>query len=145
MYPAVVRQFRFAFPLMLLAAPAFADAPAKIQYVGSVSINPCQEAKVLAEWYSRLGIETKEMQGGYYAMLDTASGPFFFGIHPHKASAPQKCTGGVSVVYRVDTIEGSLSAAKTKGLAPDSTQKDEQGQFAHFHDPDGNEVTLWGK
>jgi hypothetical protein len=32
-------------------------------------------------------------------------------------------------------------AAKRKGLVPDSTEKDpDQGQFAHFHDPDG----IWG-
>jgi predicted enzyme related to lactoylglutathione lyase len=35
---------------------------------------------------------------------------------------------------------------KGKGLLPDSTESDpSQGQFAHFHDPDGNEVTIWGK
>src|SRR5262249_16299879 len=132
---------------IFLSAPAFAQSPpAKILYVGAISINPCQDAKVLADWYSRFGIETREYHGGYYGKLDTAAGLFAFGIHPKKADAPQKCSASISVVYRVENFESSLLALKSKGLLPDSTEKDsDQGQFAHFHDPDGNEVTIWGK
>jgi len=28
---------------------------------------------------------------------------------------------------------------------PESIEKDKMGQFAHFHDPDGNKVSIWGK
>ena len=144
---SAVRKTCLVMTLILLAASAFAQSPpAKILYVGAISINPCQDAKVLADWYSRFGIETREWKGGYYGKLDTAAGLFAFGIHPRKADAPKQCTAGVSVVYRVENFEASLSAAKSKGLVPDSMEKDpDQGQFAHFHDPDGNEVTLWGK
>jgi len=133
--------------LIFLSVSAFAQSQtSRILYVGAISINPCQDAKVLADWYSRFGIETKEYKGGYYGKLDTAAGLFAFGIHPKKANAPQKCTGSISVVYRVENFEGSLSSLKGKGLTPDLIEKDpEQGQFAHFHDPDGNEVTIWGK
>jgi hypothetical protein len=125
---------------------AFAESPpAKILHVGAISINPCHDAKVLADWYSRFGIETNAIQGGYYGQLDTAAGPFIFGIHPKKADAPKKCSASVSVVYRVENFEGSLLSLKGKGLSPDSTEKDPQGQFAHFHDPDGNEVTIWAE
>ena len=142
-----IRKIYLVIPLIFLAVSAFAQSPpAKILYVGAISINPCQDAKALAEWYSRFGIETKEYQGGYYGQLDTAAGPFFFGIHPKKADAPKKCSASISVVFRVGNFETSLLAAKSKGLLPDSTEKDpDQGQFAHFHDPDGNEVTIWGK
>ena len=133
--------------LIFLSVSAFAQSQtSRILYVGAISINPCQDAKVLADWYSRFGIETKEYKGGYCGKLDTAAGLFAFGIHPKKANAPQKCTGSISVVYRVENFEGSLSSLKGKGLTPDSIEKDpDQGQFAHFHDPDGNEVTIWGK
>jgi predicted enzyme related to lactoylglutathione lyase len=132
--------------LIFLAAPAFAQSPpSKILYVGAISINPCQDAKVLADWYSRFGIETKEFKGGYYGKIDTAAGLFAFGIHPKKADAPKKCSASISVVYRVENFESSLSALKSKGLIPDKIEKDDtEGQFAHFHDPDGNEVTIWG-
>jgi predicted enzyme related to lactoylglutathione lyase len=140
-----IRRIYLVIPLIFLSVLAFAQAPpAKILYVGAVSINPCQNAKVLADWYSRFGIETKEYQGGYYGQLSTAAGPFFFGIHPRKADAPKKCSPSVSIVFRVENYEASLLAAKNKGLSPDSTEKDSEGQFAHFRDPDGNEVTLWG-
>jgi predicted enzyme related to lactoylglutathione lyase len=141
------RKIYLATPLLFLSVLAFGQTPpAKILYVGAISLNPCQDAKVLADWYSRFGIETKEYKGGYYGKLDTAAGLFAFGIHPKKADAPQKCSASVSVVYRVENFEASLAALKSKGLVPDKIEKDpDQGQFAHFHDPDGNEVTIWGK
>ena len=148
MIPATaIRKIWLVIPLIFLPVSVLAQAPqAKILYVGAISINPCQDAKVLADWYTRFGIETKEFHGGYYGKLDTAAGLFAFGIHPKKADAPKKCTASVSVVFRVENYEGSLLSMKGKGLVPDSTESDpSQGQFAHFHDPDGNEVTIWGK
>lgn len=130
-------------PLLLLALPALAEP--RILYVGAISIEPCQDASILAEWYGRLGIQTKEIQGGFYKQIDTAAGPVFFGIHPRKASAPRQCQPGMSVVFAVEDYAASLEAARSKGLTPDSTETDEQGRFAHFRDPDGNQVTLWGK
>jgi len=146
MIPAtVIRRSYLVMPLIFLSAFAFAQSPtAKILYVGAISINPCQDAKVLADWYSKFGIETKEFKGGYYGKLDTAAGLFVFGIHPKKADAPKKCSDSISVVFRVENFEGSLAAIKSKGLLPDSTEADTTGQFAHFHDPDGNEITIWG-
>ena len=143
---AAIRKIFLLIPLIFFSAPAFAESPpAKILYVGAIAINPCQDAKVLADWYSRFGIESKEFQGGYYSQLNTAAGPLFFAVHPKKADAPKKCSASVSVVFRVEDFEGSLLALKNKDLLPDSTEKDpDQGQFAHFHDPDGNEVTVWG-
>src|SRR5262245_56178110 len=139
-----IRKVYLVIPLIFLTVSAFGQSqPSKILYVGAIAINPCPDAKVLADWYSRFGIETKEYKGGYYGKLDTAAGLFAFGIHPKKADAPKKCSASVSVVYRVENFEASLLALKSKGLLPDSTEKDSEGQFAHFHDPDGNEVTIW--
>jgi predicted enzyme related to lactoylglutathione lyase len=144
---AAIRKPYLVIALIILSVTAFAQSPpAKILYVGAIAINPCQDAKVLADWYSRFGIETKEFKGGYYGKLNTAAGLFAFGIHPKKADAPKKCSANISVVFRVDNFDGSLLSMKDKGLLPDSTEKDPaEGQFAHFHDPDGNEVTIWGK
>lgn len=137
----------YLVPLILLSVSALAQSPsAKILYVGAISIEPCQDAKVLADWYSKFGIETKEFKGGYYAQIDTPPNQLFFAIHPKKADAPKKCSLSISIVFRVDNFEASLAAAKGKGLVPDKIEKDpNEGQFAHFHDPDGNEVTIWGK
>src|SRR5450432_2063488 len=100
-------------PLICLSVSAFAESPAvKILYVGAISINPSQEAKVLADWYARLGIETKEIKGGYYAKIDTAAGTLAFAIHPKKADAPKKSSASVSVVFRVENFEESLASLK---------------------------------
>jgi hypothetical protein len=48
-------------------------------------------------------------------------------------------------VFRVEDFAASLAALKAKGLTPESTEKKEQGQFTHSHDPKGNKVSLWGK
>src|SRR5436305_13770365 len=115
MTPAKIRRKIYILvPLIILSVPALAEsAPAKILYVGAISLNPCQDAKVLADWYSRFGIETREYHGGFYGKLDTAAGLFAFGIHPKKADAPKKCSPSVSVVFRVENFEASLSAAKS--------------------------------
>src|SRR6476646_8943540 len=116
---AAVRKICLVIPLIFLPVSVLAQAPpSKILYVGAISINPCQDAKILADWYTRFGIETKEFKGGYYGKLNTAAGLFAFGIHPKKADAPNKCSAGVSVVYRVENFEESLSALKSKGLLP---------------------------
>ena len=141
-----VRTLCVLLTLIFLALPAFAETPpSKILYVGAISLNPCQDAKVLADWYAQFGIETKEFHGGYYGKLNTAGGLFAFGIHPKKTDAPAKCSGNVSVVYRVENFEASLAAMKSKGLVPSKIEKDQTGQFAHFRDPDNNEVTIWGE
>lgn len=115
MIPPAIRKLYLLIPLILISVSAFAQSPpAKILYVGAISINPCQEAKVLADWYARFGIETKEIQGGYYGKMETAGGLFAFGIHPRKADAPPKSSGGVSVVFRVENYEASLSSLKEK-------------------------------
>jgi predicted enzyme related to lactoylglutathione lyase len=141
-----IRKIYLGVAFVFLAVSTSAQSPqSKLLYVGAISINPCQDAKVLANWYARFGIETKEYHGGYYGKIDTAAGLFAFGIHPKKVDAPKTCSGSVSVVYRVENFESSLSALKSKGLISDKIEKDDTGQFAHFHDPDGNEVTIWGK
>src|SRR5580658_10657113 len=110
-----IRKLYLAIPLIFLSVSAFAEPPpAKILYVGAISINPCQDAKILADWYARFGIETKEVQGGYYGKFDTAAGPFVFGIHPKKTNSPQKSSASVSVVFRVENFERSLLTLKNK-------------------------------
>ena len=142
-----IRKFCLLIPLAFLSAPAWAESPpAEVLYVGAVSIEPCQEAKVLADWYALLGFATKEFKGGYYAKLDNPAGSLFFAIHRKKADAPAKSSASVSVVFHVENFAARLASVKSKGLSPDSTESDPaEGQFAHFHDPDGNKVTLWGK
>jgi predicted enzyme related to lactoylglutathione lyase len=126
-----------------VSAPSKTAEPV-IQYVGAVSINPSQEAKVLADWYERFGIQTHEVKGGYYGTFQTPAGPFFFGIHPRRRDASAKSSGSVSVVLRVSNYDLYLANLAKNNLVPKSTESDSTGRFAHFIDPDGNEMTIWG-
>jgi len=126
------------------ALGASETAAAAIEYVGSVSINPSQDAKVLADWYERFGIQTQEMSGGYYGTFATVAGPFYFGIHPRRSQAPAKSSGSVSIVFRVNDYDLYVANAAKNRIVPQSTESDSTGRFAHFTDPDGNEVTIWG-
>ena|ERR1051326_51361 len=64
MIPSAMRKVYLVVPLVFVSALVLAQAPpSKILYVGAVSINPCQDAKVLADWYARFGIDTKEYHG----------------------------------------------------------------------------------
>ena len=140
------KKFCLFLLLALSSTLAFADPPpAKLTYVGAIAINPSHDAKVLADWYTRFGIETKEFHGGYYGKFDTAAGTFVFGIHPKKPTAPKQSSASISIVFAVENFDASLSSLKSKGLTPVSTEADAQGQFAHFVDPDGNEIAIWGK
>jgi predicted enzyme related to lactoylglutathione lyase len=126
----------------IAATSASPSAPAaKILSVGSIAIESCNDAKALADWYSRFGIQTKEEAGTYYGTLDTAAGPFVFGIH---SDASKKCSDNISVTYRVENLDASLAMLKSKGIIPDlPIDKGEFGQFAYFHDPEGNKVSIW--
>ena len=71
-----------ALLFFLVSLQAFAADLANPQYVGGIGINPSQDAKVLADWYSKVGIQTQAGDdGGFYATIDTLAGPFYFGIH----------------------------------------------------------------
>ena len=141
-----MRKLSLLILLMLFSGSALAELPTtKGLYVGAISINPCQDVKVLADWYARLGIETKELGGGYYAKIDTAAGTVAFGIHPKKADAPKKSSASISFAFHVEDFDERLASLKTRGILPEKIEQDPFGRFAHFHDPDGNEVTLWGK
>ena len=135
------------FVLIFLSLSVSAQSlHSKILSVGAITINACQNAKVLADWYSKFGIELSEYQGIFYGQIDTAAGPFVFGIHPKKGNSPAQCSGNISVTYRVENFQKKLLALKANGIMPVKTEVDPDiGQFAYFQDPDNNEVKIWGE
>lgn len=114
-----IRKIYLLIPVIFLSVAAGAESPpGETLKVGAISIEPCQEAKVLADWYARQGIETKEFKGGYYAKLDTPAGRLFFAIHRKKSEAPTKSSARVSIVFHVENFEMRLASLKSKGLTP---------------------------
>ena len=116
-----------------------------IQYVGAIAINPSQETKVVAEWYQKFGVDLHDFKdGGYYGTYKTPAGPFFFAIHPKRSSSPKESSASISVVFRVNDYEAYIAMLKERGLNSQSVESDATGHFAHYRDPDGNEMTVWG-
>lgn len=137
--------FKTILASVLLCIPGLVGSPPPvIQYVGSVSINPSHDTKVLADWYQKFGVDLHPDGGGYYGFFQTPAGPFYFGIHPKRADAPKASSSSVSVVFRVNDYNGYVSMVKSHGLDAVSVESDATGHFAHYVDPDGNKMTIWG-
>lgn len=140
-------EFKLIIGLLLFVGGLHAFAAGEIhpQYVGAVAINPRQDAKVLADWYAKIGLETHEVSGGFYGTFQESAGLFVFGIHPKRKDAAATSSGSVSLVFRVEDYDAYLAEVQRRGLTPSKVEQDSTGRFAHFKDPDGNEVSLWGK
>jgi predicted enzyme related to lactoylglutathione lyase len=137
--------FRIIFASFLFCSYGLAaPLPPAIQYVGAISINPSRDTKVLADWYQKFGVDLHFDGGGYYGFFKTPAGPFYFGIHPKRADAPKESSSSVSIVFRVNDYDGYVSMLKNHGLNALSVESDATGHFAHYKDPDGNEITVWG-
>jgi predicted enzyme related to lactoylglutathione lyase len=137
--------FRIIFASFLFCTSGLADPPPPaIQYVGAIAINPSRDAKVLADWYQKFGVDLSLYEGGYYGFFKTPAGPFYFAIHPKQANAPKESSSSISVVFRVNDYDDYVSMLKKHGLNPQSVESDSTGHFAHYRDPDGNEMTVWG-
>src|SRR5258708_34296756 len=93
------------------------------QSVGAIAINPCQDAKILADWYSKIGIETHEAGGGFYGKFKTPAGLFVFGIHPKRKAAPKTSSASVSVVFRNDDYYSYIADVGKQALTPMSVDQ----------------------
>jgi hypothetical protein len=137
--------FKVVFASLLFCTSALAaPLPPAIQYVGAISINPSQDTKVLADWYQKFGVDLHLDGGGYYGFFKTPAGPFYFAIHPKRADAPKESSSSVSIVFRVNDYNGYVAMLKEHGLNAQSVESDSTGHFAHYRDPDGNKITVWG-
>lgn len=144
----MIQKLSFLLPLLFCSALTLADSqPGKILYVGGIGINPSQDPKILADWYTRFGFDlTQAPDGGFYGQFDTASGTFYFAVHPKSDSAAKKSSASVSFNFAVENFDGTLSALKSKGIVPLAPPSPSPiGRFADFLDPDGNQVSIWGK
>jgi predicted enzyme related to lactoylglutathione lyase len=130
---------------LFCASGVAAQEPPTVQYVGAVSIEASHDTKVLADWYQKFGVVDFQLyNGGYYGSLKTPASPIYIGIHAKKAQAPKKSSKNISVVFHVNDYNGYVSMLEKNGLKPKSVESDDTGHFAHYRDPDGNQMTVWG-
>lgn len=117
-------------------------ASPKIDYIGGIQIE-AKDPKSLAEWYSnKFGLEIKmEYEGGYYGGF---TGKY---IALHIGIIPEKNLGGnsnIALTFHVDNFSAYLDRLKSNGIIPIKTDKDNEGRFAFFNDPENNKIGIWG-
>ena len=155
MYRAAVKLL-----LLLLASCAHPPTPAcppttppvvkstggGLEYVGGTAIQ-AKDPKALSAWYNdRFGLPIKgEMPGGVYGGFEWNGTSFNIAIVDASGKHPGAAPGTAYLVFHVADYDAFVAARAAQGLTPASTSNDGMGRFATFHDPEGNEVDVWGK
>lgn len=117
-----------------------------LEYVGGTAIQ-AKDPKALSVWYSeRFGLPIKdEMPGGFYGGFKWNDTSFNIAIVAAGGAHPGSAPGSAYLVFHVGDYDGFIAARAAQGLTPVSTSSDPMGRFASFHDPEGNEVSVWGR
>ena len=117
-----------------------------IRYVGALVIQAL-EPETLADWYSRyFDLEVSlEHDGGLFGAFDTERGPFHFGLIPFHGNPEIAHPREVIITFRVDNFDQLLKKMKKGGIEPIAFAEDEDGKYAMFRDPEGNQVSVWGE
>ena len=117
-----------------------------IRYVGALVIQAI-EPKRLSAWYERyFDFEVSlEHDGGFFGAFDTERGPFHFGITPYQGSRDLAEPREVIITFRVDNFDTLMKKLKREGYQPLAFAEDDDGKYAMFRDPEGNQVSVWGE
>jgi len=117
-----------------------------IRYVGALVIRAVSP-KALADWYTRyLDFEvTLEHRNSYFGAFETERGPFHFGIVPFEGDTDFSRPGDVIITFRVDNFGVLVKRLRKDGYEPIALADDEEGLYAMFRDPAGNQVSIWGE
>ena len=127
------------------AGPTIPKSPAGLEYVGGTAIQ-AKDPKALSAWYNdRFGLPMKgEMPGGAYGGFEWNGTSFNIAIVAAGGKHPGAAPGTAYLVFHVADYDAFVAARAAQGLTPVSTSNDGMGRFASFHDPEGNEVAIWG-
>ncbi|MGE3802057.1 MAG: VOC family protein [Candidatus Kapaibacterium sp.] len=117
-----------------------------IRYVGALIIEAL-EPETLAKWYSHyFDFEISlEHDGGLFGAFETERGPFHFGLTPYDSDPNIGRPRGVIITFRVDNFDSLLKKLKKDGYEPIAFAEDDDGKYAMFRDPEGNQVSVWGE
>lgn len=95
----------------------------------------------LAEWYARFGLTVSfEHAGGLFGDIRTERGAFCFGLVPPGDTGK---SGSACVTLEVENLPGTIASLARDGIAPVRRDDNENGRFALFRDPEGNDLEVW--
>ena len=116
-----------------------------LEYVGGTAIQ-AKDPKTLSAWYNdRFGLPMKgEMPGGAFGGFEWNGTSFNIAIVAAGGKHPGAAPGTAYLVFHVADYDAFVAARAAQGITPVSTSNGGMGRFASFHDPEGNEVAVWG-
>lgn len=91
-----------------------------------------------------LGLRLSSQYGNDWATVE--AGPFTIGLHPKSEKHAAPGTRGAIMIGLIigEPIEQAVSRLKSLGVTTlAEIERGDGGNFAHFSDPDGNELYLW--
>ena len=123
-----------------------ATATEIFDFVGGLALR-AKQPKELAHWYTQqLGLPvTFEFPGGVAGGFKSGATEFAFAIVSADGAHPGSAPGTGYFVLHVIDFDRFLVDAAARGLTPFERTSDEMGRFASFRDPEGNQVSVWGK
>lgn len=128
-------------------AAQHAEKPAAgFDYVGGLALR-AKDPKALARWYTdRFGLAIKmEFPGGVAGGFESGATQFNIAIVNAEGKHPGAAPGTGYFVLHVNDFDRVLADMTARGITPFDRTADEMGRFASFHDPEGNEVGIWGR
>ena len=98
------------------------------------------------EFYTQtLGLKLTNRFGDHWATVE-AGKSLTIGLHPASAKYPKPGTKGATMIgLEIDEpIDRAVKRLAERGVTLKSdVARDKSGNFAHFEDPDGNEIYFW--
>ncbi len=121
-------------------------SPAVFDFVGGLALR-AKEPKELARWYTeRFGLPiTIEFPGGVAGGFKAGATQFNIAIVGADGKHPGSSPGTGYFVLHVNDFDRFLTDAAARGATPFERTSDAMGRFANFRDPEGNQVSIWGK
>ncbi len=112
---------------------------------GNATIFVADMDRAVRFYTDTLGLTLKERYGNDWATVDAGKG-LTIGLHPASPKYPAPGTRGATMIgLEIDeSIDGVVSRLKENGVRmAGEIVRSEAGNFAHFEDPDGNDMYLW--
>ena len=113
---------------------------------GNVTIFVTNMDRAVRFYSETLGLRLAYRFGDHWASVEAGRG-LTIGLHPARgemsgASQPNSPSIGLELEGTLDQAMKTLGArgVRFQGVIDEG----KAGKFAHFHDPDGNQVTIWG-
>jgi catechol 2,3-dioxygenase-like lactoylglutathione lyase family enzyme len=117
--------------------------PIHLSSVSSIMLGVRDLQQSLAFYRDKLGLKVK-MQEAQLALLD--AGPITLGLSPGHVRLSPQVNGATEIVFRVDDVHAARRALMGRGVVfmNEPRQVTPTDWAAHFRDPDGHLLSIFG-